>query len=1171
MMGISLSIVPFFMVPLETFAADAMVMEDRGIIEETVSGEADDQEDVTVARTDSVILEPDEAELKVDETLVLTAVAYSGNHEVTDAVFEWSSSAPDIVEVDETGKITAKASGHAVITADNGEAYAECMVDVQPSVEGIAMNAENMELKKGERSHLTAEIWPKDAEETVVLEWSSSDPTVAEVDEYGIVTAAEAGQAVITVKAESFTASCEVTVLIPIENIVLSQTGMALKKGQKKQLEASIFPENATEEKVLVWGSNNTSVASVDSSGLVTATGAGQANITVTSKTGSVSSVCQVTVSGQEWHSGWQRRGGEWHYYDAEGNETTGWQKVSGIWYYLNGNGIMQTGWQKVSGRWYYLNGSGEMQTGWQKISGRWYHMNGSGEMQTGWQKISGKWYYMNGSGEMQTGWLVQGKKRYYLKASGELQTGWVKWNNCWYYYDADGNMRTGWQKVSDQWYYMNGSGMMQTGWQKLSGKWYYMNGSGVMQTGWQRVSGKWYYMNGSGVMQTGWQKVNGKWYYMNGSGVMQTGWQKVSGKWYYLNGNGEMQTGWQKVSGKWYYMSGSGAMETGWQRVSGKWYYMNGSGAMQTGWLKLGNTWYYLDGSGAMLTDWQRIDNVWYYFDASGAMRESGGGPLTFRNGDIFRMGQCDVQPVGGTKIKVSLGASRNSGMEGLSNTFYVVMLDSSGTGLLEAAEGRVSKGSAFQISAEFTADDFFKAALMGKYGIAVKQGHSYQVISNVMFLNNPDTMASKEEDFKDKYWGYYEGYKITSKKGIQGASAAYTEDLRVQHILLNVDIQDLVWSRPASGYVPYEYKGKTYYFSDLIALKKTVYDLQGWGSTEGNAYGTGHTRSVTMVLLMSWKYDELSYLIHPDARRRGAAPYYTLNVQEEKARETFEALFCYLGENFGERKTRVYNWTLGNEVNSCNAWNYAGGMSLAKYVENYAQAFQMLNQGIKRTAGSPRLFISLDHCWNAADAGYSGKAFLDEFASYMNRTAPAMEWNVNYHPYSQPLYNAAFWQNYSSTTDSVGTGYISMRNIRVLTDYLSTLETKYGKTSNSIRVILGEVGYSAAGGNAREEQLQAAALGYGYYIAMFNKRIDAYIIRAYLDAPEEVRAGLYLGLRRSDYPQMEKQSYALYRDLDTRESLGKMNTYLSLIGISGWQSTIPGFDADLLPTKDF
>ena len=401
--------------------------------------------------------------------------------------------------------------------------------------------------------------------------------------------------------------------------------------------------------------------------------------------------------------------------------------------------------------------------------------------------------------------------------------------------------------------------------------------------------------MKGSGEMQTGWQKVNGIWYYMKGSGAMQTGWQKVNGVWYYMNGSGAMQTGWQKVNGVWYYMSGSGAMQTGWQKLNGVWYYMNGSGAMQTG--------------------WQKIDNVWYCFDASGAMRENDDTPV-FGEEEIFRMDQCEIASVSGTRIGISLRASRNSKMEGLSNTFYIVMMDSSGTEILEAAEGSFSKGSTFQVSAEFTANDSFKAALMGKYGIAVKLGNTYHLISNLMFLSNPDATASKDEDFKDKYWGYYEGYKITSKKGIQGISAAYTEDLRVQQLLLNVDIQDLIWTRPASGYVPYQYRGKTYYFSDLIALKKTVYDLQGWGSTEGNAFGMGHTRSVTMVLLMSWKYDELSYLIHPNARSRGVAPYYTLNMQEERARETFEALFCYLGENFGERKTRVYNWTLGNEM---------------------------------------------------------------------------------------------------------------------------------------------------------------------------------------------------------------------------------------------------------------
>ena len=708
-------------------------------------------------------------------------------------------------------------------------------------------------------------------------------------------------------------------------------------------------------------------------------------------------------------------------------------------------------------------------------------------------------------------------------------------------------------------------------GWNYNNSVWRYYNMKGEMQTGWQKISGKWYYLKSSGEMQTGWQKISGKWYYLKSSGEMQTGWQWIKGKWYYLKSSGEMQTGWQKIKGKWYYLKSSGEMQTGWQKIKGKWYYLKSSGEMQTGWQELKGKWYYLNKSGEMLTDWQKIGNTWYYFDASGVMRDSGDGPLIFKEGTVFQLNQCSASFDGESAMKITLAASRDSSLEKLGNTFYIVMLNSKGTELLELSEGKVTKGGSFQIQASFDSEDSFKTIMMSKYVIAVKKGYSYQVISDVQFLNNPEITVSQDADFKDWYWGYYEGYKVTSKKGIQGVSDAYTEDLRVQHLLLNVDIQDLVWVGKASGYIPYEYKGNTYYFSDLVALKKTIYDLHGWGSSEGNAYGENHTRNVTLVLLMSWKYDALSYLIHPDARDKGAAPYYMLNMKDEKSRETYEALFCYLGEELGQMKVRVNNWTLGNEVNSCNAWNYSGGMSLSECVENYAQAFQLLYQGIRRTASSPRLFISLDHCWNTADAGHDGKAYLDEFAACMDRTAPGMQWNVNYHPYSQPLTNTAFWNDDSSTEDSADTDYISMRNIKVLTDYLTKLESRYGKKSGSIRVILGEVGYSAVSGNKAEEKLQAAALGYGYYIALFNKRIDSYIIRAYMDAPQETAAGLHLGLRRNDNAQTEKESYALFKYLDTGESLKRMNRYQSLIGISNWAHAIPGFDADAIEAEDF
>ncbi len=424
-----------------------------------------------------------------------------------------------------------------------------------------------------------------------------------------------------------------------------------------------------------------------------------------------------------------------------------------------------------------------------------------------------------------------------------------------------------------------------------------------------------------------------------------------------------------------------------------------------------------------------------------------------------------------------------------------------------------------------------------------------------------SPDEVLEVE---KDKYWGYYEQYKITSKKGIQGVSD-YTEDIKAQHILLNVNLADYISTNERAGFIPYTYRGKTYYFGDLIALKNTIYHLHGWGGEE-NPYGANQMRTVTLVLLMGWR-DELSYLIHPSARKSGAASYYTLNMQDEKARDTFEALFRYMGEELGSLKTRVSNWTLGNEVNSCKEWNYSGNLSLNECVENYAKAFQLLYTGVKRGAKSSRVFISLDHAWTASVAGHSGRDYLDKFAAYMHQTAPQMEWNVNYHPYSQPLTRVSFWKDNSNTTDAQNTKFISMKNIKVLTDYLSEIEARYGKANGSIRVIIGELGYTGKLGKGNSEAEQAAALGYGYYIAMFNTRIDIYMIRAYLDDPREMKDGLYFGLRDQEHRQ--KEAYDVYKYLDSEESLSYMNRYLPVVGIDGWEQVIPGFRAEALPSE--
>lgn len=533
----------------------------------------------------------------------------------------------------------------------------------------------------------------------------------------------------------------------------------------------------------------------------------------------------------------------------------------------------------------------------------------------------------------------------------------------------------------------------------------------------------------------------------------------------------------------------------------------------------------------------------------------------VTFSDKDKVSLSSCIIQSWTGKKLTIQLGVSSMSKLKKLNTTFYIVQYDSLGKTVRKRAKASIAGN---YLRATLSVTDNGKAALMSKYALAVKIGSKYQVISKTSaFLSNPEKTATMTE----AYNGYYEADgKVTSKKGIQGASEDYLEDVGAQHVLLNMDIADMISTKKKSGFVAYKYNGKTYYFQDMISWVQTLRYLNGWDND--NPFGW-HRRSVTVVLLLRYK-SELSYLIHPSARKSGAAPYYALNMKEKKARETFEAFFCYLGEKLGDnKKSRVCNWTLGNEVNCADAWNYSGNLSLEECVENYADAFQLLYQGIKRTASTSRVFISLDHSWTAATEGYSGKSFLDTFASYMNQTAPKMQWNVNYHPYSQPLTSNTFWNSSSSTTSSEKTPYISMQNIKVLTDYLTKIESKYKKTKGSIRVILGEVGFSAVKGKTSSEKTQAAALGYGYYIAAFNSRIDAYIIRTYLDDPAETRNGLYLGLMNASHKK--KQAYNVYKYVDTDQSTDYMKKYLSTVGISSWKKKISNFNANKLNAGDF
>lgn len=173
--------------------------------------------------------------------------------------------------------------------------------DPKPEVKkvtGIELSEHKAELKKWNRLNLKYTITPEDADNKEVV-WTSSDPQVARVDNYGSVLALKDGVATITVKTKDgdFTDSCEVTVgnggvpqTVKVTYVDITNNSLFLNAGETTQLNVVVKPDNATNKKV-EYSTTNANVATVDANGLVKAVGEGRAYIYAKSADGPSDSV----------------------------------------------------------------------------------------------------------------------------------------------------------------------------------------------------------------------------------------------------------------------------------------------------------------------------------------------------------------------------------------------------------------------------------------------------------------------------------------------------------------------------------------------------------------------------------------------------------------------------------------------------------------------------------------------------------------------------------------------------------------------------------------------------------------------------------------------------------------------------------------------------------------
>ena len=247
----------------------------------------------------SVTLSANDLVLTKGETVQLFANVAPAN--ANDLSVSYASDDNKVATVDANGVITAKAGGSATITVttSNGiKAYCEVHVAT------IKLNASSTKLQT---KHTTTalEVESKSYSKDSIASVSSSDEKIVKASFKGskitLKSGSKSGKAKVTVTMKSgATASCTVYVQkgkVVTTKLTINESNVTILTKKSIQLEAERNPITATEK--ITWSSSDTSIATVNSKGKVTAKKSGKVTITAKTSNGK-KDTCKIIVKNPE-------------------------------------------------------------------------------------------------------------------------------------------------------------------------------------------------------------------------------------------------------------------------------------------------------------------------------------------------------------------------------------------------------------------------------------------------------------------------------------------------------------------------------------------------------------------------------------------------------------------------------------------------------------------------------------------------------------------------------------------------------------------------------------------------------------------------------------------------------------------------------------------------------
>lgn len=250
----------------------------------TITGSASNKKvksEITVKERE-IVLELNKSKISIEKGSTYKLKATLDGKEATNIT--WTSSNPIVAEVSLNGEVKAINSGTTTITVKTNDGKSvTCKVTVTSPFkeQTLKLSKTNETLKVGEKVELSGTI---DGKKEKNLTWNSSNSNVASITKSGEVKAIKSGTTTITASKGELYAVCKITVIDNTPEVheitfKLNKTSETLKVGEKIELTGTA---DNTIVKDITWKSSDASVASVSTTGQVTALKEGTATITAT-------------------------------------------------------------------------------------------------------------------------------------------------------------------------------------------------------------------------------------------------------------------------------------------------------------------------------------------------------------------------------------------------------------------------------------------------------------------------------------------------------------------------------------------------------------------------------------------------------------------------------------------------------------------------------------------------------------------------------------------------------------------------------------------------------------------------------------------------------------------------------------------------------------------------